>query len=57
MQERNFETMAVRYGEAEAPTTVAWSAVLEGMLSHRSVRAYLATPLPPGALEALVATA
>lgn len=51
------ETIAMRYGAAEAPETAAWSAVLEGMLSHRSVRAYLATPLPPGTLEALVAAA
>lgn len=34
-----------------------WNEVLATILSHRSVRAYLPDPLPPGTLECLVAAA
>ena len=38
-----------------APST--WSPVVDSLLQHRSVRAYLPDPLPPGTLETLVAAA
>ena len=34
-----------------------WSPVVDSLLQHRSVRAYLPDPLPPGTLEVLVAAA
>lgn len=46
-----------RYGAGNAPSELAWSAALELLLSHRSVRAYTPAPLPAGTLEALVAAA
>lgn len=46
-----------RYGSAAAPTGVLSNAVLEGLLAHRSVRAFLNQPLPEGTLETLVAAA
>ncbi|MGN7999101.1 nitroreductase family protein [Sphingomonas sp. 22176] len=45
-----------RYREPrEAP--VFWNETLDGLLSHRSVRAYLPDPLPAGTVELLVAAA
>jgi nitroreductase len=46
---------AARY-RTPAPQ-MAWSPVIESLLGHRSVRAYLDRPLAPGTLEALVAAA
>ena len=46
-----------RYRQEEAVGSLRANAVLETLLSHRSVRAYLPTPLPEGALETLVAAA
>jgi len=47
-----------RYGAAgDAPVKLALNAVIEQLLAHRSVRAYLPTPLPDGTLETLVAAA
>lgn len=46
-----------RYGPDAAPDAPAWSATLELLLGHRSVRAYTDAPLPPHTLEALVAAA
>lgn len=34
-----------------------WNTTIAGILSHRSVRSYLSTPLPQGVLETLVAAA
>lgn len=48
--------LAERYG-AEAPETLIASGVVEQALSHRSVRAFTADPLPEGALETAVAAA
>lgn len=45
-----------RYREPrEAP--VFWNETLDGLLSHRSVRAYLPDPVPAGTVELLVAAA
>lgn len=50
--------LAARYGADAAPDVVLpRSAVLDSILAHRSVRAFLPTPLAPGVLEALVAAA
>ncbi|MEZ5727952.1 MAG: nitroreductase family protein [Burkholderiaceae bacterium] len=49
-----------RYREAVAPLSRLdgpWNDTLATMLSHRSVRGYLSTPLPDGALEMMVAAA
>lgn len=40
-----------------APPPGSWNAVVDLLLSHRSVRAYRPDPLPPGTLETLVAAA
>lgn len=48
----------LRYGGATpAPDPVGWNAVLDGILAHRSIRAYVPDPLPEGTLETLVAAA
>jgi len=49
---------AQRYGvSATGPSEMEFNAVLELLLAHRSVRAYLPTPIPDGALEAIIAAA
>ena len=40
-----------------SPDSEIWSPVIDSLLQHRSVRAYLPDPLPPGTLETLVAAA
>jgi len=45
-----------RYGNAFEVDT-PWNDVLNSLLSHRSIRAYLSKPLPPGTLELLIAAA
>jgi nitroreductase len=53
--------LRARYGEAEPslppPEGLPASDRLAGLLAHRSVRRFLPDPLPPGALEWLVAAA
>lgn len=47
-----------RYGTpGPAAAGVAWGPVVDDLLQHRSVRAYLPDALPPGTLETLVAAA
>ena len=41
----------------EAPTPGPWNAVIEQMLAHRSVRAYLPNPVTPAQLERIIAAA
>jgi len=48
--------LALRYG-AEHPAGVLWNPTIAGLLSHRSVRAYLPDPLPHGTIETLIAAA
>jgi nitroreductase len=50
------EALAARYGGAVPPPGV-WNQTLDLLLAHRSVRRYLAQPLPEGALEAAIAAA
>ncbi len=46
-----------RYRAASDALPLAWNSVLAGLLAHRTVRAYLPDPLPPGTLETLIAAA
>lgn len=48
--------LTARYGAGQGAPP-AWNAVLETLMSHRSVRAYLTDPLPAGTTELLVAAA
>ncbi|CAH2603000.1 NADPH-dependent oxidoreductase [Rhodovastum atsumiense] len=49
--------LRARYGAADAPAVPRWNDVLDSLLAHRSVRAFLPTPLPEGALDLLLAAA
>lgn len=55
------ELLHQRYGADNAKENVEtnqiWNQCLDNLLSHRSVRAYLPDPLPPGTLEILVSAA
>lgn len=48
--------LSARYG-ADQVAPPSWNSVLETLMTHRSVRAYLTDPLPPGTTELLVAAA
>lgn len=50
------DLFAARYRDGSF-TRGPWNATLSTMFAHRSVRAYLPDPLPPGTLETLVAAA
>src|SRR6516164_13421 len=50
------DLIAARYRDGAAAAG-PWNEVLATILSHRSVRAFLPTALPPGTLERLVAAA
>ena len=49
--------LRARYGDTAVPAAGPLNEVLRCLLEHRSVRAYLRDPLPPGTLETLVAAA
>ena len=51
------DLMKQRYGTARHGMPVDGNAVLASLMTHRSVRAYLDTPLPEGTLERLMAAA
>ncbi|MCL2877075.1 MAG: nitroreductase family protein [Betaproteobacteria bacterium] len=51
------QLIAARYGDASLPDPAAWSPVIEHLLSHRSVRAYLPDPVDDGQLAAIIAAA
>ena len=50
------QLMSERYGGQEAPDII-WNDTIRTLLGHRSVRAYLPTPLPEKMIETLVAVA
>ena len=50
------EALAQRYGAA-IPPAGPWNETIASMLDHRSVRDFLADPVPPGTLETLIAAA
>lgn len=49
--------LEARYGGNDVPTAVSANAMLDHLLRHCSVRAYLRDPLPAGTIETLVAAA
>ena len=49
--------LRARYGDNAVPPVGKLNDLLRSLLGHRSVRAYLRDPLPPGTLETLVAAA
>jgi nitroreductase len=51
------QLIAARYGDASLPALAAWSPVIEHLLNHRSVRAYLPDPVDDDQLAAIVAAA
>lgn len=54
--ERLQSLLQQRYRQ-EPPASASWSAAIDAILDHRSVRAYLPEALPEGTLELLVAAA
>lgn len=46
-----------RYGDDTLPPPAAWSPVIEQLLGHRSVRAFLPDPVEPAQLDVLIAAA
>ncbi|MDQ2801337.1 MAG: nitroreductase family protein, partial [Pseudomonadota bacterium] len=50
------DRLAARYGVVQPPAG-PWSAAIDVMVSHATVRAYRDAPLPPGTLEVLFAAA
>ena len=51
------DLIRARYRGDDVPAVLPPNAILAGLLSHRSVRAFRDTPLPDGILETLVAAA
>jgi nitroreductase len=51
------DLLRARYGADKVALPSAWNDTLATILSHRSVRAYLPTPLPAGTLELIIAAA
>ena len=51
------DLLRARYGSQTIAVPDQWNDTLSILLSHRSVRAYLPEPLPPGALETIIAAA
>lgn len=54
---RGAAAMFERYRRDDAPRPAIWNDTLDLLLAHRSHRNYLDQPLPPGALETIVAAA
>jgi nitroreductase len=50
-------SLHARYGAQGPDTAGLWNEVLSSLLAHRSIRAYRADKIPPGALEAIIAAA
>jgi nitroreductase len=53
----NQALIAARYGDTSRPAATAWSPVIEHLLQHRSVRAYLPDPVSDEQLAAIVSAA
>ncbi len=51
------EALARRYGADTLPAAGPWNETIATMLDHRSVRSYKPDPVPPGALESMIAAA
>lgn len=57
MSDLAHQLMRARYGENAMPASTAWSPLIEQLLTHRSVRAYLPDPVTDEQLAAIVAAA
>lgn len=57
MKQDTHSKLALRYGHADVQTPGNWSATIDQLLEHRSVRSFTDAPLPPGTLEALMSAA
>jgi nitroreductase len=55
--ERRQALLEQRYGHQAKPVNILWNDQIEQLLNHHSIRAFLADPLPDGALETMVAGA
>ncbi|MCL2590393.1 MAG: nitroreductase family protein [Betaproteobacteria bacterium] len=51
------QLIAARYGDASLPAPATWSPIIEHLLNHRSVRAYLPDPVDDDQLAAIIAAA
>lgn len=51
------QLFAARYGDDSLPAPAAWSPIIEHLLSHRSVRAFLPDPVDDDQLTAIIAAA
>jgi len=51
------DALTQRYGVDSLPPAGPWNETIAVMLDHRSVRGYKPDPVPPGALETLIAAA
>lgn len=51
------DLLAARYGSAQGAPQILLTDTIEGLLAHRSVRAFASRPLPEGLIETLVAAA
>jgi len=51
------DALSQRYGADFIPAAGPWNEVIGHLLSHRSTRGFLPTPLPEGTLETLIAAA
>ncbi len=49
--------LAERYGSDAIPAAGPWNEVVASLLTHRSVRGYVPTPVPKGTLETMIAAA
>lgn len=49
--------LAERYGPDAIPAAGPWNDVVASLMTHRSVRGYLSTPVPKGTLETMIAAA
>ncbi|MCC7549420.1 MAG: nitroreductase family protein [Burkholderiales bacterium] len=54
---RHDELLQARYGSQGRPASVFVNPTIETLLAHKSVRSFLAEPLPEGAIETMVAAA
>ncbi|MCL2644046.1 MAG: NADPH-dependent oxidoreductase [Betaproteobacteria bacterium] len=51
------QLIAARYGDESLPVPTAWSPIIEHLLNHRSVRAYLPDPVDNDQLASIIAAA
>lgn len=57
LRDQQQAALNARYGAKQTPECGPWNETINTLLSHRSVRKYLPTPLPEHTLETLIAAA